>query len=407
MESLKFTFYMAEPIRSIESFNTNLLPEMVDIKYNLMSKNIYSFYRGTCHLFYEDLSKVKKIPDSPLAWICGDLHMENFGSFKGDNRLTYFDLNDFDEAVLAPALFEIARCITSIFVGFEALGIEEKKAMNMAGLFLKSYSETLVKGKCNYIEPKTATGIVAEFLKHVNRRKRKALLNKRTQKVNDTRKIKITEKHIELDKRLKKDLSAHISNWVTHHNGRPYNYEVIDVVFRVAGLGSLGLKRYLFLLKSTNQHEKYLLVDMKQARRSSLEPAVKHLNIKQPKWDTEAERIISIQHRMQNVPPAMLSAGVFKGEDYIIQEMQTAKEGINLNLIKHNYRYIYRVISDMAILTASAQIRSSGRQRSATCDELIEFGHRQDWQQFILDYAVAYHQKVKKDFNTFTKHVSN
>jgi len=398
---------MAGSIHSILNFNTNLLPNMVDIKYNLMSKNIYSFYRGTCHLFYEDLCKVKKIPASPLTWLCGDLHIENFGSFKGDNRLTYFDLNDFDEAILAPAVFELIRCVTSIFIGFESLGIENKKAVNMANLFLKTYCEILIKGKCNYIEPKTATGIVADFLKHVNKRKRKTLLNKRTQKINNTRKIRITEKHIELDKRLRNELSAHISNWIVNHNGILYNYEVIDAVFRVAGLGSLGLKRYLFLLKSTNRQEKYLLVDMKQAKNSSLEPVVKSLNIPQPKWNTEAERIIAVQQRMQNVHPAMLSATVFKGEHYIIQEMQTAKEGINLNLIKHDYRHIYRVISDMAILTASAQLRSSGRQNSATCDELIQFGQRNDRQQFILDHAVKYRDKVKKDFTLFTSHINS
>ena len=45
---------------------------------------------------------VEALPHSPVCWICGDLHIENFGSYKGDNRLVYFDLNDFDESILAP-----------------------------------------------------------------------------------------------------------------------------------------------------------------------------------------------------------------------------------------------------------------------------------------------------------------
>ncbi len=77
---------------------------MVQIKYKLMTENMFRFFRGTCHLFYEDLSKTNTIPPAPLTWICGDLHLENFGSYKGDNRLVYFDLNDFDESILAPGI---------------------------------------------------------------------------------------------------------------------------------------------------------------------------------------------------------------------------------------------------------------------------------------------------------------
>ncbi len=44
--------------------------------------------------FYEDLQDVP-LPQSPNTWICGDLHLENFGSYKANNKLVYFDLNDF------------------------------------------------------------------------------------------------------------------------------------------------------------------------------------------------------------------------------------------------------------------------------------------------------------------------
>lgn len=392
---------MRNTIESIIRFNAGLLPEIVSIKYAYMLKNMYNFYRGTCHLFYEDLEEVKKIPHSPVTWICGDLHLENFGSYKGDNRLVYFDLNDFDEAVLAPAKFELLRFVTSIFIAFDSIGIERRRATRMAQLFLKSYSETLSKGKCTYIEYKTAKGIVANFLQDVNKRKKIALINKRTKKYKDGRVIRTSEKHIRLDEKLKKDLCKHLSGWIQFNNVSPYNFQVTDVVFRVAGLGSLGLKRYLFLLKSTNANEKYLLVDMKQARQSSVLKMRK--SPPQPAWATEAHRIISIQQRMQNVSPALLSSTFFNGEHYMIQEMQHSKDGIRLDLIKNNYRDVYQVIHDMGLLTASAQLRSSGRQGSAICDELIEFGQRRDWQKFVIDYSFRYSLKVKKDYAQFRR----
>ena len=108
---------MSELAERLKVFNSNRLKEMLKFKYDAMSENIFRFYRGTCHLFYEDLSKAKNIPASPATWICGDLHIENFGSYKADNKLVYFDLNDFDEAIRAPALWEVIRLITSIFPG--------------------------------------------------------------------------------------------------------------------------------------------------------------------------------------------------------------------------------------------------------------------------------------------------
>src|ERR1700709_901675 len=120
----------------INSHHSGLIPSKVARKYKLLSENLFRFFRGTNNLFYEDLGQ-KIIPRSPVCWICGDLHIENFGSYKGDNRLVYFDLNDFDEGLLAPASFEAARMLASIFIAFDNLNIEAEKALKMTHLFLK------------------------------------------------------------------------------------------------------------------------------------------------------------------------------------------------------------------------------------------------------------------------------
>src|SRR3978361_615857 len=128
----------------------------------------------------------------------------------------------------------------------------------------------------------------------------------------------------------------------------PYNYKPVDAVFRVAGTGSLGVSRYAVLLKSLNDTgEKYMLIDMKQAKPSSLNP---YLDVLQPAWLSEAERVVSIQKRMQNRPPALLSTTIFKNESYVVQEMEPVKDSINFKLLKKDYRNMYQVIDDMAML---------------------------------------------------------
>lgn len=370
---------------------------MVQLKYQLMTESAFRFFRGTCHLFYEDLSKVKAATDFPVTWICGDLHLENFGSFKANNRMVYFDLNDFDESALAYANWELLRIVTSIFVGFDSLGIKQAEAKEMAQMFLEVYSTTLSKAKARYIDPRTAQGIIKEFLKKAEKRKASELVTRQT----DAKELQIkidNRTHFKIEKSLKKELMEHIGNWLKTSEEWPGNYRVIDAAFRVAGTGSVGLKRYMFLLQGIKNKKKLLVIEMKQGVRSSVSP---YNLVPQPGWQSDAGRIIAIKYRMQNVSPALLSTTVFQENAYVIQEMQPSADKIKFELIKDDHKCIKRVLTDMAVLTASAQIRSGGIQGSANIDELVLLGNRTNWQKPLLSDAMRYAKQVKKDYQEF------
>jgi len=100
---------MTDIAQTIARFNAGRDPERLTMKYNAMRTSPFVFLRGTCHLFYERLPQDPLFDAAPPVWICGDMHLENFGSYKADNGLVYFDNNDFDEACLAPNLYELVR----------------------------------------------------------------------------------------------------------------------------------------------------------------------------------------------------------------------------------------------------------------------------------------------------------
>lgn len=396
---------MSELAERLIKFNKELLPEMVQLKYEAMRENAFRYFRGTCHLFYQDLSAARPLPLSPLAWICGDLHLENFGSFRGENDLVYFDLNDFDEGLLAPAAYEVVRLVTSIFIAFDTLKIEPEKAYKMAQLFIKSYAATLARCKAISIDPRIAKGILADFLNKARKSSEQDVLKKRT--VSKKNKVMLSlddERHFKLDKQLRKELSRHIDDWIVTSSDGPYNYKVKGAVFRLAGTGSIGVKRYLFLLKSTNTKNRYLLLDMKQSRPSSVLP---YLAVQQLNWETEAERITAVQRRMQNVPAALLSTTIFRDDPFVIQELQPVKDSIKFKLLADDYRGMYQVISDMGALTASAQLRCAGLQGSGNIDDLAAFGRDEGWQEAVLDYAETYAAKLRKDYRQFIKEYRN
>jgi uncharacterized protein (DUF2252 family) len=386
-------------IDRIEKFSAPLLPDMVKLKYKAIAENPFRFFRGTCHLFYEDLYHAKEFPPSPSAWICGDLHLENFGSFKGNNRLVYFDLNDFDESMLSSVNWELARVLTSIYVAFDTLKLKKAGADEMVDLFLKKYVKTLKTGKAYYIDPRTADGIVRDFLDKVKKRKEKDLIKKIAYNDGKQLLININDRtHFNIEKKLKSELMQHMTDWIEKTDNWPNNYEVKDAAFRVAGTGSIGLKRYMFLLQSTKTKNRFLLVEFKEEAKSSLLPYNK---ISQPKWVSEAERTITTKYRMQNVSPALLSTTIFKGDAYALQEMQPMADKINLEVLANNVKNMECVLMDMAILTASSQLRSSGIQGSAINDELTAFAHQNTWQKPLINYAKTYAGQVKKDFEQY------
>ena len=383
----------------VRAFNQGRVPAYTAIKYQVMAENPFRFLRGTCHLFYEDLQHSNALPIYPLSWICGDLHLENFGTYKGDNRLVYFDLNDFDEGLLAPATWELARMVTSIFVGLDSLSIKKKEAARVAGLFLDVYASTLAKGRARYLEPRTARGIVQGFLENVCERKQKELVRQRTIVKNQRLVLRIDQVRLfSLEKALKRALILHMQDWLGKEPHLRKRYQVRDAAFRIAGTGGLGVKRYLFLIRNIKDPKKHLLIDMKQALPSSL---AAWSAITQPAWESEARRVVAIQERMQNVPPALLNTTLFREESYVVKEMQPTSDKIDFLLMKDRYKDIECVVEDMALLTASAQLRSAGRQGAGGPDELIAFGTDTHWQQGLLEYAAGYAGQVKKDYQAY------
>ena len=164
----------------IKKFNEGRLPDKILYKYKLMTSNMFSFYRGTCHIFYEDLYAAKFKITSPLSWICGDLHLENFGSYKGNNRLVYFDLNDFDEAILAGPEPEVARFLTSIIIAagqMKVSGISLHKTLHDV---MDAYTSTLLKGKALMLEAAVAHGEFKKYFEHVATLDRQSFIAKRT-----------------------------------------------------------------------------------------------------------------------------------------------------------------------------------------------------------------------------------
>jgi uncharacterized protein (DUF2252 family) len=171
---------MIDVVQRIADFNSGRDPERLALKYHNMRQNPFVFLRGTCHLFYARLPDTSIFKTAPLTWNCGDLHLENFGSYKGDNRLTYFDMNDFDEAALAPLSWELVRLVTSVQVGAASLSISAVEAHALCITLIEAYAHALGCGKATWVERETSNGIIHQLLNDLRERQREVYLDRRT-----------------------------------------------------------------------------------------------------------------------------------------------------------------------------------------------------------------------------------
>lgn len=384
----------------IRSYNADRNPRFVAYKYAAMRESAFRFFRGTSHLFNNDIPADSFIWQAPLTWNVGDLHIENFGSFKANNRVAYFDLNDFDESILAPNLADLARLTCSLFVSVSALQLNDAEVMQLVKTLIDTYASTLGKGYIRSLEQETATGIVGRFLRTVECRKRRAFLKSRLHYKKHTVRFRRRSARISpADSETRQRIETAVRVWAQTQPD-PAFFEVLDMAHRLAGTGSLGIDRYILLVRGYGKRGKEYLLDLKQAVPSSLQS---QLCDAQPTWTSEAQRIVEVQKRIQAASPALLHPLTLPGgTSYVLRELQPVDDRIALNDLIGKPRKLLSVIATMGQLCGWGHLRASGRQGSAIADELIDFGQNHTrWQQPLIDYAHAYAQQVKADYEAY------
>lgn len=390
---------MSDIASKIKQFNAGRDPDRLVMKLQKIRTDPFIFLRGTCHLFYESLPSHELLSKVPLSWICGDLHLENFGSYKGDNRLAYFDINDFDEAVLAPCTWDLVRFLVSVQLGARSLSVSAREAELLGQTFVDAYSAELITGKARWVERETAKGMVFDLLDSVRGRTRTMFLDSRTEVKGKRRKIRIDGKKALAASDEQRDLVTDFLKKFSATKDNPDFFNVIDVARRIAGTGSLGLERYIILVEGKGFPDGNYLLDLKQAAPSSLNP---YLTVTQPPWKSEAGRVVTLQNRMQAISMAFLNAVQLEGSSYILRGLQPSEDRVALNNWNGKLRRLEDVMTEMGHITAWAHLRSSGHSGSAIADELVDFGHRSDWQRPLTDLVSEFTKQVLSDWQEYS-----
>ena len=383
--------------RTIIAFNAGRDSERLRKKYQAMRSSAFAFLRGTCHLFYERLPESRLLEKAPVAWLCGDLHLQNFGSYKGDNRLVYFDLNDFDEACLGPCTLDLVRFTASVLIAAETLGLSAVQSRRLALRFLDAYVAAIEASKARWIERDCATGLIGALLTALRHRKRRAFLNKRTVLVNGRRKLRVDGEHaLAASPQQRRSVVAFMRRFALSQSN-PKFFRLLDVARRIAGTGSLGVERYVLLVQGKGSPDGNYLLDLKQVLPTSLRTRVKR---KQPHWESDAHRVVALQRRIQAVSMAFLTPVKLDGRPFVLRGLQPGEDRVALTG-GIEARELEELLAEMGRLVAWGQLRSSGRQGSASADALIAYWAKRGRVPSMLALARACAKRVQNDWRAY------
>ncbi|WP_306536913.1 DUF2252 domain-containing protein [Geobacter sp.] len=385
-------------VKSILRCNAGRDPERLTLKYRAMRKSPLGFLRGTNHLFCETAPDSPLLRAAPAVWSCGDLHIENFGSYKGDNRLVYFDINDFDDSALVPCTWDLLHFMTSVHAAAESLGFDHDAASRLCTEFLTAYTSALREGKARWVERATAQGMVLKLLKGLKRRKRCDFLDSRTVSRGKKRSIRTdTGKALPATREERKKIAAFMAGFAAQQPN-PGFFTLLDAARRIAGTGSLGTERYVLLVEGNGSPDENYLLDLKLASPS---PLARRFAALQPPWQSEAERVAWVQRQMQAIAPALLQPVELEGRSYVIKELQPSGDKVELDQWNGKIERLEDMMTTMGEITSWDHLRGSGRRGAAVADALIAFGEDDTWPAPLATLARECAAQTRRQWEEF------
>lgn len=374
-----------ETVAAIVEQNRGLNPALVQEKYRRMRADLFAFLRGTNHLFARDWADLTPADPGPRIWACGDLHPKNFGCYRADDGSVVFDINDFDDAVLAPCTVDLIRCAAGIILAGEAWDHSPIRVMRMVLDYLEGYRlglNALIHGEARPTPHDHARGIlhrrtghrkpVATLLADRATRTQHHLLDRLARPVAVGRLglRRRVGRCYEVDGAVAESMGRAVEASLRERPGLA-DATVDDLLGRIAGVGSLGVRRFVALVRPAGDDPAVLprLYDIKECTAPTFDD---------PRLDApdradsvgQARRIVFAQRLLQHRPTAGLGVLAVEGVGYRLRELIPEENRASLDEFRQRNSKLRRALHHAGWITAHAHLRGT-HAGGAPEDELV------------------------------------
>ena len=359
-------------------------PARLSLKYAKIQASPFAFLRATPFLYFANCPLPDALAAAPRSWLCGDLHLENFGAYRGDNGLVYFDVNDFDEAALGPVGLDLGRMVTSMLVAARESAWPAATWNDAVDCYVQSYAETLASGKPRWIERRTARGPVRRLLRQLARRRQRTLVKARTIGAGTKRRLIKDGVHALPATAAERARVSGLVRTMARGDTEFVGFRPLDVARRIAGTSSLGAERYVILIDRAGAPDGARLLDLKTEAR----PASLVAGTQAGPFRSDAERTVTVQSVVQAIPPTGLSAQTLGRTHFVLRGLQPSEDRMNIERLVDAAEF-RAFATDLGCLTAWMHLRGAGRFGAAGVEDLMAFGRRRDWRRALVAHARA------------------
>jgi uncharacterized protein (DUF2252 family) len=401
-----------DPVAILEETNAGRVEELIPIRYGRMLAGPFPFLRGSAALMAEDLAAT---PSSGIrVQACGDCHLLNFGLFASPERNLFFGINDFDETLAAPFEWDVKRLAVSFMVAGQANGFPGRASSGAVAAMMQAYRESIAQLAAMRALDVWYTRMDADLILETastkqERKNREAMIAKAKKRVAEYVFPKLTSEtngrrrfvdsppliyHGETwgrdqGENLLRLFDQYRSTLLDDRKAILDRYRLVDIAFKVVGIGSVGTRCFVLLLLAEDGDP--LILQVKEARHSVLEPFAGT-----GPYENQGQRVVEGQRLMQTASDIFLgwfTNGV-DGVNYYVRQLRDMKFGVDPGVMNLAQLANYARFCGMNL----ARSHAKGGDAAAIAGYL---GNSDAFDRAIVSFAGAYAEQNNRDYEVF------
>jgi uncharacterized protein (DUF2252 family) len=356
------------PLKLLEASTRGRVPALVTLKNELMAESPFGYFRGAVPVMAYDLSLTGNT--GICNQLCGDAHVRNLGAFAAPDGRLVFDINDFDETIVAPFEWDVKRMATSLVLAGRMAGAKNLHCREAAAMFLDRYRTTMamfarmpvlevaryqvhrlqnvtsVEGILRMAERATPmhtlltlTEVEGESSAAKTKRVRGVAKQKtakgerapRLPRVFKTMPPRLTRLKGEKAELVVGSLAKYAESLLPERRHFLAQYRPADVAFKVVGTGSVGLRDYVVMMEGNGPKDP-LFLQIKEEVASGYAPYV--AKSARRERENQGRRVVEGERAMQLQSDPFLGWTTMDGRDYLVRQLNDHKASIQLENLR-------------------------------------------------------------------------
>jgi uncharacterized protein (DUF2252 family) len=407
----------ADPVDLLIENSKGRVESLLPIRYGRMMVSPFTFYRGAAAVMSYDLSHT---PSTGLTLAAdGDCHLLNFGGFATAERKLIFDINDFDEVSIAPWEWDVKRLAASFVIAGRSNGFDSSDCQEAAWLAVQGYR--LRMAEYTGMPTLQVWNDVFDFGEIMANNPDKEMKRFYTKKLTGATEKSAHEKEFAKltfttgntprildqpplifhygDERDKELLQIAITTLKAYRKTLSFGvgmlldrFAVVDVAFKVVGVGSVGTVCGIILLMSGKGDS--LFLQFKQARQSVLEPYCGA-----NPYEHAGQRVVMGQRAVQAAGDIFLGWATSTGEgkrQFYFRQLSDAKIKPVIEIMKPTNLKNYAGLCGKVLARAHARTGDSAVLTGY-------MGKSTAFEDAVTDFSVAYAEQNERDHAALLK----